>query len=150
MEHLKNLLVALGLLIVALPVMAQRGTGSSTGVARSANDAEIFNVSGTIKEVLIGPCESTTGRSNSGSHIIINTSDDSELNIHLGPTIEVASIVDDCTLGENVKCKIFRTPDLPENNYVAIELETNRKFYKLRDSNLRPVWAGRGRNRYRW
>jgi hypothetical protein len=150
MKNFKNLFVALSLLIVAIPVLAQRGTGSSTGVARSSSDAEIFNVSGTIKEVLIGPCKSTTGRSNSGSHIIINTSDNSELNIHLGPSVEVASIVDDCTPGENVKCKIFRTPDLPENNYVAIELETDRKFYKLRDSNLRPVWAGRGRSRYRW
>jgi hypothetical protein len=149
MKQLNNFLITMSLIVLALPVMAQRGTGSSTGVARSSVDAEISSVSGTIKEVLIGPCESTTGRSNSGSHIIIHTPDDAELNIHLGPSVEVASIVDDCIPGKNVKCKVFRTPDLPKSNYVAIELETESRYYTLRDSNLRPVWAGRGRNRFR-
>jgi hypothetical protein len=149
-KRLKIISTFLGIFLMAIPLFAQKGTGSLAGVARSSSDVDIFNISGIIKEILIGPCELTTGRSNSGCHIIVNTSDDLELNIHLGPTVEVNSIIDDCTIGENVSCKVFRTPELAEKNYVAIELETESKFYRLRDSNLRPVWAGRGRYRYRW
>jgi hypothetical protein len=33
---------------------------------------------------------------------------------------------------------------LPDDNFIAIELETDNSFYMLRDQNLRPVWAGKG------
>ncbi|MEF8810297.1 MAG: hypothetical protein V5A47_05185 [Bacteroidales bacterium] len=39
--------------------------------------------------------------------------------------------------------KVFRTDNLPENQYVAKEFTSERKTYELRDAALRPFWAGR-------
>jgi hypothetical protein len=145
MKHFKEVLIFMSLIILALPVVAQKGTGSQTGIVRESTDAELSEVSGIIKEVKIGPCENSTGRSNSGTHLIVSTDNNSELNIHLGPTNEVSSIVKDLSPGLNIKCKVFRTDNLPDNNYIALDLETDSQFYLLRDSNLRPFWAGKGR-----
>lgn len=145
MEHFKKIIMFLWFSLLVLPVAAQKGTGIQTGVNRESTDPEIIEVSCIIKEILIGPCENTTGRSNSGTHLIVSTDNNTEPNIHLGPTNEVRFIVQDLFIGQNIKCKAFKTDKMADKDFVAIELETDGKFYLLRNSALQPIWAGKGR-----
>lgn len=144
MKRIFSILIFHILVFMAIMALAQKGTGSLTGIARQSGDPEILQVSCTLKEAATGPCAFTTGRSNSGAHLIVFTDDDIELNIHLGPTSDVAYIVKNLVPGQRIQCKVFRTSELPDDNFIAIELETDNSFYMLRDQNLRPVWAGKG------
>jgi hypothetical protein len=144
MKGIFSILIFHVLFFMAIMAVAQKGTGSLTGIARQSGDPEILQVSCNLKEVATGPCAFTTGRSNSGTHLIVFTDDNYELNIHLGPTPDVAYIVKNLVPGQKIHCKVFRTSKLPDDNFIAIELETDNTFYMLRDQNLRPVWAGKG------
>jgi hypothetical protein len=144
MKSIFSILILYVLIFLSTMTLAQKGTGSLTGLARQSGDPEILKVSCTLKEVASGPCAFTTGRSNSGTHLIVITDDRYELNIHLGPTSEVVYIVKNLVPGQKIQCKVFKSPELPDDNLIAVELETDNSFYMLRDQHLRPVWAGKG------
>jgi len=40
-------------------------------------------MSGTVKDIKIGTCEQTTGRSFTGEHLIVETDEGKEVNLHL-------------------------------------------------------------------
>ena len=65
-----TLILFLGLLF-AMPAAAQKGMGEPTGVARQAVKPPTETMSGTIKDIKVGPCERTTGRSLEGVHLIV-------------------------------------------------------------------------------
>jgi len=56
---------------MAAPALAQKGTGEPTGVARQGLKLPIEAMSGTIKDIKIGPCEKTTGRAKEGVHLVV-------------------------------------------------------------------------------
>ena len=64
---------------------AQKGVGGSTGIARHAAKPEVVSLSGKLIEIRTARCESTTGRSPSGTHIILKAPDGKKLDVHLGP-----------------------------------------------------------------
>ena len=67
-------LVSVALLGVASSTAyAQKGVGDSTGVASRAVKPEIISLSGKMVEIRTGLCESSTGRSPVGTHIILET-----------------------------------------------------------------------------
>ena len=78
-------MVLLLMLVVAGPAAAQKGMGEQTGVGRQAEKPPIETMSGTIKDIKIGPCERTTGRSLQGVHLIVQADSGKTINLHLGP-----------------------------------------------------------------
>ena len=86
---------------------AQKGVGDSTGIARQAVKPEVVSLSGKLIEIRTGLCESSTGLSPVGTHIILETADGKKLNVHLGPAVAVADMVAKLTVGHEVAVKAF-------------------------------------------
>ena len=120
---------------------AQKGVGDSTGIARQAVRPEVVSLSGKLSEIRTGLCESTTGRSPIGTHIIVETPDGKKLNVHLGPEAAVADMAAKLTVGQEVTVQAFRTDKLNAQAFVAQSLTSGKTQIELRDAELRPVWA---------
>ncbi len=144
--------ILLTLLVTTIVGYSQKGTGENKGVSRQELNSELLELEGTIETIESGPCKYTTGKSVSGTHLIIKLQMET-LNIHLGPTAEVSRYFNG-TEGEYIAMIVFRTNKLPEDHYIAKEIILNGQSIVLRDEDLRPVWAGntgkkksgRGRN----
>jgi hypothetical protein len=142
----------LWMVLVAVPATAQKGTGEATGVAQQAVKPPIEAMSGTIKDIKIGPCERTTGRSSEGVHLIVQTKDGQTINLHLGPAAALDDALDQLSAGQQITFEAFRTDAMPKDAYVAKSLKAGDTTFDLRDDNLRPKWAiaaqgGRGAGR---
>jgi len=124
------------------PALAQKGVGDLSGVASQATKPEVVSLSGKIVEVKTGPCESTTGRSLIGTHVILETAEKELLNVHLGPAAAVADTVARLSVGQPLAVRAFRTEKMKEKHYVAQSLTFGKTTVELRDAGLRPVWAG--------
>ena len=85
----------------ASEALAQRGVGDDAGIARQAVKPAVVSLSGKITSVETGPCMSTTGRAEVGTHVHLETPKGRALNIHLGPQAEVDQNVLRC-VGETV------------------------------------------------
>jgi hypothetical protein len=144
---MRNLLVTAGVVFVVMvladTVAAQRGTGQHEGVARQGVKPEVQTIIGTLKEIKTDPCEQTTGRSPIGTHVILQ-GEEALLNVHLGPASEVADIVGMVRVGDTLEVRAFRTPRLPENQFIAVSVKSGDNVIELRDDSLRPRWAGGG------
>lgn len=131
--------------LVAVPAIAQKGTGEPAGVAQQARKPPIEALSGTINEIKIGRCEKTSGRSLEGAHLIVQTSDARTINLHLGPTFALREELKQLAVGQAISIEAFRTERLPKDAYIAKSVKSGDKVFALRNDNLRPKWAGRGR-----
>jgi|GEM_PF-765061 len=120
---------------------AQKGVGDSTGIARQAVKPEVVSLSGKLIEIRTASCEATTGRSPSGTHIILEAPDGKKLNIHLGPADAVAAMAAKLSVGQEVAVRAFRTDKLKAEDFIAQSLTTGKTRIELRDEELRPVWA---------
>jgi hypothetical protein len=116
--------------------------GEWTGVARQEARPDVVTYSGKVLAVQTEPCENTTGGAYLGTHFLLKTSAGEKLNIHLGPAISVDFVTDELPIGGKVEVDVFRTAKMPENHYVAQVLTFDETTIRLRDENLRPVWAG--------
>jgi hypothetical protein len=140
--QLHSVAVALLLvLIFAVPAAAQKGMGEPAGVAGQAVKPPIETMSGTIKDVKIGPCERTTGRSLQGVHLIVQADTGKTINLHLGPEAALEDVVDQLSAGQQITFEAFRTDIMPADAYVAKSLKMGDTTVDLRDDNLRPKWA---------
>ena len=129
--------------VAAPPAYAQRGTGDPNGVARQAVQPKVVTLKGKVVRVETGPCENTTGQSNTGTHFVLKTANGEKLNVHLGPAAAVKDTADQLPAGLKVKVEAFRTEKMSENHYVARSLMFDGTTIELRDESLRPRWAGR-------
>jgi len=141
--RLQPLISALAVLALAATAWAQRGMGDPQGLARQGLRPDIVTIEGTVKETVIGPCELTTGRSFQGAHLIVTTDAGKEYNVHLGPSRFVKKATNALTEGDPVTLRVFHTDRMPEDNYVAVAVKAGDQTIRLRNKNLRPVWAGR-------
>ncbi|MFO1152727.1 MAG: hypothetical protein U1E42_03530 [Rhodospirillales bacterium] len=128
-------------LLFTMPAAAQKGMGEPTGVARQAVKPPIETMSGTIKEIKVGRCERTTGRSLEGVHLIVQAADGNTINLHLGPTGALEDVLDQLSVGQQITFEAFRTDAMPPDAYVAKSLKAGDTAFELRDDNLRPNWA---------
>jgi hypothetical protein len=142
---MRNLLVTAGVVFVAMiladTVAAQRGTGQREGVAMQNVQPKVQTIIATLKEIKTDPCEQTTGRSPIGTHVILQ-GEEALLNIHLGPASEVGDVVGMVRVGDTLEVRAFRTPRLPDNQFIAVSVKSGDKEIELRDDSLRPRWAG--------
>lgn len=147
---MRNLMVTVSVMFVAMlpadAVAAQRGTGERDGVARQDVKPEVQTITGILKEIKTDPCQQTTGRSPVGTHLLLQ-GEKALLNVHLGPASEVGDVVGMVRVGDTVEVKAFRTPRLPENQFIAASVKFGDQEIVLRDGFLRPRWAGGGRSR---
>jgi hypothetical protein len=79
-----------------------------------------------------------------GIHLILEDKQGQEFNIHLGPAPVLSEIVRQLTVGRKIDLLGFRTGKMPPNQYVAQILILSNRIIQLRDSDLRPYWAGGG------
>ena len=147
--------MALSLGVILSGAFGQKGTNEPTGVARQADKPEVVSLSGTVLEVKTEPCKLTTGRADKGTHIVLQTGTDEKLEIHLGPEVDVEHVTKKIATDQNVAVKAFRTERLPESALIAQSVTVDGETLRLRDEELRPVWAGgvaapKGRRQGRW
>lgn len=143
----KSMVVLLGTLLVLIFSSAapgQRGMGDDEGIARQMLKPHLVHISGKLQEIKTHPCENTTGNADLGTHLILKDKQDRELNVHLGPTPVLSKIIKQLKKGRNIELIGFRTDKMPQNQYVAKILIFGGNVIQLRDSNLRPYWAGSG------
>jgi len=133
--------------VAVSPACAQKGMGDTDGVARLPVKPAVVSLSGKLLSIRSGPCENTTGWAVSGTHILLETQKGRELNVHLGPTATVGYVTERLSVGKEVKAKAFRTAKMPKHHYVAQTLAVDGKSIRLRDADLRPLWAGGGPTR---
>ncbi len=119
----------------------QLGMGDHKGIVQQGLNPRLVRLSGTLRQIQTHPCESTTGKAELGTHLIFDDKDGQELNIHLGPAIEVSEIVKRLTLRTRVDLIGFRTDKMPSNHYVAKTLILPNHIIPLRDTALRPYWS---------
>ena len=131
--------VAMGL--IPAITYAQKGMGDYEGVGRQRVKPPVVSITGIVEKIETHPCENTTGRAELGTHLIIEGNRNQKLNIHLGPTEDVADIVRRISAGRKIKVLGFRTEKMPANQYVAKTLVLGDQFIGLRDSMLRPFWS---------
>lgn len=137
------LVAVLLVLTMAAPVEAQRGIGDPFGMANRADKPSISAHSGTILSVRTGPCESTTGRSYIGTHLIVRLDSGSTINLHLGPTSDISAMISALDRGTYIAFDAFRTDEMADDALVATTIRHGSDVIVLRDETLRPVWAGR-------
>lgn len=152
MKRLPLFSIAAAMTFAALPAAhGQRGMGDPTGVARRVERPPLVSLEGTLVAIATGPCERTTGRSPLGTHLRVRTADDQTLDVHLGPSFEVAEMVEKLAPGQKLAIRAFRTEQMPEGAYVAQSVAIEGATLAFRDAQtLQPVWArpagfGRGR-----
>ncbi len=136
------LVTALVVLIWAAAAPGQRGMGDSKGVTQQRLKPRLVRISGKLQEIKTHPCENTTGKAELGTHLILRDKHGQELNIHLGPAPELSETVKRFTVGRKLDLLGFRTDKMPPNQYVAQTLILGSDIIQLRDSDLRPYWAG--------
>jgi hypothetical protein len=123
--------------------------GEPGGMSQRAIQPEITTLAGKILEIRTGPCEHTTGKSLSGTHLIVKENG-KKLNIHLGPEEAVGHVIDQLAIGSWVTFDIFHTERMPENAYIAKSLTFDDEIIRLRDDNLRHSWtSGRDRGKHK-
>ncbi len=144
-----KILITVVLLALSSMGYTQRGVGNNTGIAGSNSVTEIDQVSGKLQKIVTERCTQTTGRYSDGTHLLVKTDQGKTrtLNVHLGPTSVVSDITDQLTIGEEIKLEVYSTEDLPDNHYVAKEVTGGGKSHEIRDSNLKPFWAGNNTKR---
>ncbi len=130
--------------ILTPAAMAQRGVGDNVGVAQQAVKPEVVQFSGTVKAIVTEPCELTTGRSTTGTHVVLTKNGEGELNVHLGPASSVEFATAKLVVGQDVTVDAFRTEKMKQNHYVAQSLTADGGTVQLRDQNLQPLWANAG------
>jgi hypothetical protein len=137
------ILIVFALAIGLIPTMtyAQKGMGDYEGVGRQQIKPPVVSLTGIVEEIKTHPCENTTGWAVLGTHLIIKDARNQKLNIHLGPTEEVADIVRRLSAGKKINILGFRTEKMPANQYVAKTLILSDQVIGLRDSMLRPYWS---------
>jgi len=143
----ENMVVLLGTLLALIfssTALAQRGMGDGEGVAQQMVKPRLVHISGKLQEIKIHPCENTTGKADLGTHLILKDKEGRELNVHLGPTPVLSKVVKRLKIGRKIELIGFRTDKMPLNQYVAKMLIISNNIIQLRDSNLRPYWAGSG------
>jgi hypothetical protein len=154
MKRIKNISLGIILFVLATTGYAQKGVGNQSGIGQSNTPAKPKQISGEIKEVLKEPCTQTTGRYDQGTHLLVESEVDSKdhiLNIHLGPTAVLNEMTNQLKPGRKIQLKVFKTSDLPKNQYIAKSYVFNQNSYTLRDADLRPFWANnRGKKRRTW
>jgi hypothetical protein len=128
-------------LLCAMLAAAQKGMGEPTGVARQAVTPPIETMSGTIKDIEIGPCERTTGRSLEGVHLIVQAESGKTINLHLGPAAALEDVLDQLSAAQQITFEAFRTDAMPQDAYVAKSLKAGDTTFDVRDDSFRPNWA---------
>jgi hypothetical protein len=141
MNLMRFVVLAAGLALITSSAFAQKGMGEPTGVARQAVKPPIETLSGTIKDIKIGPCERTTGRSLEGVHLILKAENGQTINLHLGPAAALDDLLEQLAAGQQINVEAFRTDAMPQDAYVAKSLKVGDTSFDLRDDNLRPNWA---------
>ena len=136
------LVTALVVLICTAAAPGQRGMGDGKGVVQQRLKLPLVLISGKLQEIKTHPCENTTGKAELGTHLILRDKHGQELNIHLGPAPELSETVKRLTVGRKLDLLGFRTDKMPPNQYVAQKLILGSHIIQLRDSDLRPYWAG--------
>lgn len=124
-------------------VPAQRGTGEEEGVARQQTPVVRNTVTGQVIDVKIARCEQTTGSADIGMHYFLKTEEDLILNLHLGPEEAIKALGLPEEPGFPLTATVFRTENNRENHWVVISATFGDSTLRLREENLRPVWAGR-------
>ncbi len=147
MKSARYIITAMGvaLLVAGSPAFAQRGAGQPEGVVRQGIATERTDISGTLVDIKEGPCEHTTGRAYIGMHYFLRTADGTVANVHLGPAESMKDMGLPTELGKTVTARTFRTENLKDHNYVAIEVTVDDETYVLRDADLKPLWSFGGR-----
>lgn len=128
-------------LLLASPVLAQKGTGEPTGVARKAGAPAVETMSGVVQDIDVGSCERSTGRSLQGVHLVVGLDAGAPINLHLGPAAALEDLLDRLSVGERIGFEAFRTDAMPPDAWVAKSVRVNDETFELRDDNLRPSWA---------
>ena len=121
---------------------AQKGMATSEGTAQNDLPIDLVELKGVAQYVEEGPCAFTVDKSISGMQLILMTAEEQEINVHLGPVWAV-SIWTEGIEGQAVKLIAFRTKKLPENHFIAKELEWDGQKAVFRDGYLKPFWANR-------
>ncbi|MEQ8582831.1 MAG: hypothetical protein RIC30_12165 [Marinoscillum sp.] len=131
----------------ALVGFAQKGAGDAQGVSSQGLNPELLEMEGTIERIASGPCKYTTGRAAAGTHLFVKTQE-TLVNVHLGPSDKVFPLFT-ATEGDRIAMTLFRTDKLPPDEYIAKEVSINGKTTVLRDGSLKPMWAGKHKEKWR-
>ena len=133
-------------LVLAAPVAAQRGTGAEEGVARDRTNYYPQPMTGTVIETVVTECPQTTGRYDTGVHMLADTMGGQRTEIHLGPEPEIRDLMAALEPGAAFRAEVFRTDAMPVATFVAVIVAVDGETFQLRDPDtLRPSWAvGRG------
>jgi len=141
-------IVALAALMTMCPVtLGQRGIGDDEGVVRQSIETQRISIEGTVKKIVVEKCENTTGPFAVGMHLLLTTGEEKQYNVHLGPAVLIKDLAGPLEAGQSITVQAFRTEKMPTEHFVAVVLTFNGKTVRLRDENLRPIWAG-GQSRF--
>ena len=136
-----KIIITAVLLAITSVGYSQKGVGNKEGVARVSAKYEIEQFSGELQNIINEACTQTTGQYSKGTHLMVKT-DKETLNMHLGPTIKVSDMTNKLKTGDKIQLKVFTTKDMPDNHYIVKEFTSQGETHKIRNSNLKPFWAG--------
>jgi len=130
--------------LTGLANAGQKGLGDSTGIARSEVRPAVVSLAGQLIKFDTHPCELTTGKAPLGTHLLLKMADGQAINLHLGPSTDIARLLAGVKEGSTLQVRAFRTEKMKENDYVAVSLTDGNQTVVLRNpKTLRPVWTGK-------
>lgn len=142
MKSFIKLALFISILAVCTMGYAQKGMGESKGVAEKGDIPELITFKGKVYDIKSGPCTYTVGKAVSGTHLKIRNDYKVFIDVHLGPTSKVSEFVAN-SKGKKIKVVVFRTDKLPDDHYIAKEIEFDGNKLVLRDGYLKPFWANK-------
>lgn len=122
---------------------AYKGMGDQVGVVQQGVKPPMTQLPGTIVSIKTHPCEKTIGPAVAGTHLIAKGTEGTSYNLHLGPIGAVGPFIELLQPGRQIETVAFRTPQMPENQYVVPPLQLeDGKVLVLRNPDLRRFWSG--------
>jgi hypothetical protein len=144
---LMTLLVSMSGLIDQ-PVMAQKGTGESTGIARQGLKPNVLRFEGRIIKIKTGPCEKRNKTPQAiGSHLIVQTTGKQMLNLHVGPEQRIQMTLNELPKDKTLIFTAFKTDRLSQDAYILKTVELGKQVWVFRNNDLTPAWSRGGGKR---
>lgn len=133
--------VLTSLALIASPAVAQRTATDGPGVAAQPISPPVIVLTGTIEEILAGPCQRPNGQCVVGVHLTLATAERGVVTLRLGPLAVLDHVVARLDEEDPIKVQAFHGDAMPDTHYVAKSITVDGDEIALRNDRLRPYWA---------
>ena len=103
-------------------------------------EQDLITLSGKIRAIKTKLCERNQGGSRVCFHLTVLTSQQKEIDLHLGAKDIVGKVVNQLAVNQILAFDAFRSQQMPENSYIAKTLSLDDRVIHLNNDVTTPNW----------